>query len=252
MGTHYNSKIPGDPKFYFDISNPKCISDPGNTTVVANTRLTDLISGTVQLQANDLSGNQTFVLDNGNYVYNQNGINGGEPCWHTSASDFTRSNSFSFVCWYKYNYGSSHQRTDNIYGGGFSGRTSFYLSPGGTSASHGILRYDNSGNNHNYSATSSSNGGNDGEWHMFAATDSHGGSGQSTVTKVYIDAVLKQQATSNTAFETASTGQIIWGAWTKTYGNFNGRANCFIYYDRVLTDAEVKDIFNATRGRFGV
>ena len=62
MGTHYNSKIPGDPKFYFDISNPKCISDPGNTTVDSNTRLTDLISGTVQLQANDTSGNQTFVL----------------------------------------------------------------------------------------------------------------------------------------------------------------------------------------------
>jgi len=231
---------------YFDVSNPKCVD--ATQTIDSNTRLNNLVGGTLKMQPYDTSnGNMSFVSENGSYVYDQNGINSGYPCWNSTINP-TRVDNYTFICWFKYNYGGGTQRGNNIYGGGFNGRTSFYLSPGGTSSSHGVLRYSDVGGTNSYSVTGN-NGGNDGNWHQFAATD-EGGDGNQT-TKFYIDGVLKQSGTSNGSHDTPDgTSQMTWGSWSNTYGNFNGRSNCYMYYERTLSADEILDVYNATKGRF--
>ena len=235
---------------YFDVSNPKCVD--ATQTIDSNTRLNNLIGGTMQMKPYDTTnGNMTFVLDNGSYAYNQDGLNGGEPGWE-STSNPTRVDDYTFICWFKYNYGSpggSVQRAENIYGGGFNSQTSFYLSPGGYSPQHGVLRYSDAGSANSYSVTNSNNGGNDGNWHMFASTDT-GGDGNQT-TKFYVDGVLKQTGTSNASHDTPDgSSQMVWGSWSRTYGNFTGRTNCYMYYERTLSDIEILNTYNALKSRF--
>jgi hypothetical protein len=248
MAFNYSPKIPTNGLVaYFDVSNPKCID--ASQAITTNTRLNNLVGGgSLQMRPYDVTNdNMTFVIDKGNYVYNQNGINSGYPCWY-STENVTRTDDFTFTCWFKYNYGSSNQRSNNIYGGGFNGRTSFYLSPGGTSSSHGVLRYSDVGGTNGYSVISNW-GGNDGSWHQFTAVDSGGDGAHNT--KVYIDGVYKGQGTSNASYDTPDgTGQMTWGSWSNTYGNFNGRSNCYAYYNRALTADEVLDAYNATKSRF--
>lgn len=249
MGIAYSPKIPKDLKFYFDINNPKCIADPGNTTIVAGgtTQLNCLVSD-LKLNAYDnTNNNMTFVQDNGSWCYNQVSTNGGEPGWY-GTPNIQRVDNYTFISWYKYQPGASYQRADNIYGGGFNGKTSFYLSPGGTNNSHGVLRYSDAGSTNAYSLTSGY-GGNNGEWHMFAATDS-GGDGNHTTT-FYIDGVLKGNVTSNASHNTPdNVEQVTWGSWSITYGNFGGKANCYMYYERALSSTEIMDIYLAMKGRF--
>jgi len=235
-------------KAFFDVSNPKCVD--ASDTIDSNIRLNNLVGGTEQLRAYDTTNsNMTFVIDNGSYVYNQNGINDGYPGWCGTGTNPTRVDDYSFVCWYKYNYGSSNQRNNNIYGGGFNGETSFYLSPGGTSQSHGALLYSDAGGTNSYSVTSGANGGNDGNWHMFGHSNT-GGDGNQT-TKLYIDGVHKQTGTSNSSYDTPdNTAELVWGSWSKSYGNFNGRSNCFMYYEKVLSDNDMFRIYNGMKKRF--
>ncbi len=254
MSAHANPDIVTDDLLaYFDVNNPKCVD--ASQTIDTDTRLKNLVRGgsTIKMQPRpetDAYGNMSFVKEGGIYVYDQNGINGGYPGWK-STLNHPRVDNFTFICWFKYNYGSGNQRTDNIYGGGFSGRTSFYLSPGGTSATHGVLRYSEAGSANGYGVTSSTNGGNDGLWHMFAAVDS-GGDGNNT-TKVYIDGVLKQTGTSNASFDTPdSDGRFTWGSWSETYGNMNAKSNCYSYYERALSDKDIMQNFKALKSRFGL
>jgi hypothetical protein len=250
MTIAYNPKLPKGLKFYFDVNNPKCIANPGSTTIASgsgSTKLNCLVSS-LQLQAYDNTNtNMTFVEDNGSYCYNQVGTNGGDPGW-TSTTNLTRVDSYTFIGWYKYQYGSSYQRAENIYGGGFGSRTSFYLTPSGTSSSHGYLRHSDAGGDNGYSRTANYSA-NDGEWHMFATTDT-GGDGNQT-TKLYIDGDLKHTNSSNASYDTPDgEGQVVWGSWSGTYGNFGGKTNCFMYFERVLSDAEIKDVYNSLKGRF--
>jgi hypothetical protein len=239
-------------KFFVDVSNPKCVD--ASQTIDADTRLNNLVGGNEQFKpyqgGSTTYTNMSFVEDNGSYVYNQVGTNDGYPGWVSLGDAITRVDDYSFVCWFKYNYGSSYQRSNNIYGGGFHGETSWYLSPSGTSASHGVLRYSDAGGTNSYQVTSAANGGNDGNWHMFGATDT-GGDGNQT-TKVYIDGVLKQTATSNSSHDTPDNNALlVWGSWSQTYGNFGGRSNCFMYYEKVLSADEMLRIYNGMKKRFG-
>jgi len=253
MATAYSPKIVTDGLLaYFDVNNPKCVD--ASQTIDTNTRLKNLVRGgsTIEMQSRTETasyGNMSFVKEGGIYVYDQNGINGGEPGWK-STLNYPRVDDFTFICWFKYNYGSEYQRSDNIYGGGFSGRTSFYLSPGGTSSSHGALRYSDAGSANAYGVyLPASAGGNDGFWHMFAAVDS-GGDGDHT-TKVYIDGILKGSGTSNASYDTPDgTGRFTWGSWSETYGNMNARSNCYSYYERALTDKEIMQNYIALKDRF--
>ena len=235
-------------KAFYDVSNPKCVD--ASQDIDSNTRLNNLVNNDVKMKAYDTTNsNMTFVLDNGSYVYNQNGINEGYPGWESTGTNPTRVDDYSFVCWYKYNYGGGTQRNNNIYGGGFNGETSFYLSPGGTSQSHGVLRYSDVGGTNSYGVTGGGHGGNDGNWHMFGAVDGGGDGNQST--KLYIDGVLKQTGTSNSSHDTPdSTAQLVWGSWSKSYGNFNGRSNCFMYWERQLSADEMLRVYNGMKKRF--
>jgi len=230
---------------YFDVANPKCID--ASQTIVAGTRLQNLAGGDPEMYPYDSLANMSFVLENGKYIYNQNGVNGGDPGW-LSTVNVSRSDSYTFVCWFKFTYGTGNQRAENIYGGGFQSETSFVISWGGTSSSHGVLRYSDAGGTNSYSAAGA-HGGNDNNWHQFASTD-EGGDGNQT-TKVYIDGVLKQTATSNASHDTPDgSARMTWGSWSGGYGNFNGRTNCYMYYDRVLSAQEIANLYNATKGRF--
>ena len=231
---------------YYDVASTRCVD--ASTTITTNTRLNNLAGGTMQMIPYDITNsNMSFVIDNGNYVYNQNGINGGYPGWYSSITQ-SRTDNYTFICWFKYTYGASNQRSNNIYGGGFNSRTSWYLSPSGTSISHGVLRYSNGGSADYYSLTGAY-GGNDNTWHQFAAVDT-GPDGAHT-TEVFIDGVSKGSVTSNTNYDTPhGSGQMVWGSWSNTYGNFNGKSNCFMYYNRALDSSEIVHNYNVTKSRF--
>ena len=230
---------------YFDVTNEKCID--ATQTIDANTRLNNLAGGDPIMYPYDSYANMSFVQENGNYVYNQNGVNGGDPGWLSTVS-IARSDSYSFVAWFKFTYGTGNQRAENIYGGGFQSETSFVISWGGTSSSHGVLRYSDAGGTNSYS-DANAYGGNDNNWHMFASTDEGGDGNQNT--KFYIDGILKGNSTSNGSHDTPDgSARMTWGSWSGGYGNYNGRTNCYMYYDRVLSAQEIVDLYNATKNRF--
>lgn len=253
---------------YFDVANPKCVD--ATQAIDANTRLNNLAGGDMQMRPEDHeNGSNTlmsFVLDNGNYVYNQDGITDFDntdeasrnaspnPAWKSTIGR-ARVDEYTFICWFKYAYGASNQRSpENIYGGGFQSKTSFFLSPGGTSANHGALRYPDDGASANQVSIVADHGASDNEWHMFATTDSGGDDVQ--LTTVYIDGVEVDSGTPSdhgsgthdTPDQTNAT--MIWGGWSSTYGNFNGRSNCFMYYERVLSASEILQNYNALKPKF--
>ena len=233
-----------------DVNNSKCVD--ASQSITSGTRLKNLIDNNFEFSspytdATTLAA-MSFVQENGQYVYNQVSTAGGEPGW-SSTTGFPRTNDYTFICWFKYNYGSAYQRGDNIYGGGFSSRTSFYLSPGGTSASHGLLRYSDAGGTNSYSVTGTAHGGNNGQWHMFCGRD-YGPDGAHT-SEFWLDGVLKQTVTSNTSYDTPDgNGTFTWGSWSTDYGNFGGRTNMYMYWDRALSGDEIVQVYNSTRGRF--
>ena len=260
---------------YFDVANPKCVD--ATQAIDANTRLNNLAGDGMQMRPEDHeNGSNTlmsFVLDNGNYVYDQDGVTDFDgtdeasrtaspnPAWK-STTGRARVDEYTFICWFKYTYGTGNQRVgENIYGGGFQSRTSFFLSPGGSSANHGALRYpdNNGGDGENKFQTDkielvANHGANDNEWHMFATTDSGGDDVQ--LTTVYIDGVevdsgtpaTDGSGTHDTPNQTNAT--MIWGGWSATYGNFNGRSNCFMYYERALSASEILQNYNALKYKF--
>lgn len=235
-------------KIYLDISNKKCVDH--TAAIDANTRLVNLMDSSIKFKPYETTpANMYFEQDNGLYVYRQDAMNGGEPCWHSETSLPTSYN-YTFIIWFKYLTGATNQRGENIYGGGFNSRTSFYLSPSGTSNNHGYLRYPNSGSADAYGHQADYDA-NLGDWHCFATVDS-GGSG-SHQTKFYLDGILRHTYPAPAAHVMpVGDYQMTWGSWSNTYGNFNGSTNLYMYYDRALTDGEILQNFNATKSRFGL
>jgi len=238
---------------FIDPNNSKCVD--ATQTITTGTRLSNLVTndatfGSMQFQPNasgTTNGNMSFTQEpNGDWVYDQVSVNGGEPGW-TSTASYSKVTNFSFSAWFKFQHGSSFQRADNIYGGGWSSFAAFYLSPGGTSSSHGILR-SSSGSSisitNNYGAS-------DGEWHQFTATDT--GVDAAHVTKLYIDGEFKSSA-SNAGYVSSTSASIMtWACWSSTFGNLGGKTGCYMYYhNKILTDSEVRQNYEAQRGRFGV
>lgn len=251
MATSYSPIVPKGLKHYFDVNDRNCV-DATSTNITGSvqgtsTKLNCLVSD-LQMEAYDNTNtNMTFVQDKGGYCCDQVGTNSGYPGWR-STTTVGRVDDYTFVCWFKFNYGLDYQRAQNIYGGGFSAQTSFVISWGGTSASHGVLRYPETGTDHNYNRTADY-GGNDGNWHMFASTDTGGDGAQSTT--VYIDGVSQGTTTSNASYDTPDTAtRLTWGSWNVTYGNMGGKTNCYMYYERVLSASEILQIYNQMKGRF--
>lgn len=237
---------------FLDVNNPDCVQANRNTTITSGVRLRNLMDPTFEFAPNDVTNNNMlFEIDNGRYVYRQIGTNGGSPDWYATTVRERRDN-YSFNVWFKYNYGGGTQRANNIYGGGFRSRTSFYLSPGGTSSFHGALRYSDAGGANGYSSGTSTVTGNDGNWHMFTAVDTGGDGAHNT--KVYIDGNNVSNTNSNGSHDTPDgDGTMCWGSWSGGYGNMNARSNLYMYYEnKVLTQEEIRQNYEATRHLFGV
>ena len=258
--SHNNtSVITDDLVLYIDVNNPKCVD--ASADITSSTKLKNLAGGSysdIQLGVYDSGAvpEMQFIKheQTGLWIYDQDGVSdtGEAPGWISDANyDRTDDdNNFTFICWYKYPHGNSTQRAQNIYGGGFQSKTSFYLSPGGTSSSRGVLRYPNTGTTGagNFSSTTFSS---KEQWICFAATDRNvpGGTYE---TKRYFNGVLIGTNTASASF-VAPTGnnKFTWGSWSGGYGAATMEANLFMYYNRVLTDEEIMHNYLATREKFG-
>lgn len=253
MGIFRGPDLPReDLKVHLDVASIRCYQEGVvDSGLSSGQKIYNLVKNdTIEYFYNDqgTEAYQDIVEHNGNLVLRHNAYDGTnrDTTWRANTG-ITRVNSYTFVSWFKFD--NSGQQSENIYGGGFDGRTSFYMSPSGTSENHGVLNYSDAGSANAWSTTSN-HGANDGNWHMRAYTTTGPDVGVQT-TKFYVDGVLKQTGTSNSSHDNPDgTGTMRWGSWTGGYGNMEGDLNCFLYYERVLSDDEILQIYNGTRRRF--
>lgn len=242
----------GDLKVVIDVGSPRCYQAAvADTGLPSNTKLYNLVNGSpISYLYNDQSTEayQDVITHNGTLVLRHNAYDGTnrDTTWRADTT-IARVDHYTFISWFKFD--NTGQQVENIYGGGFDGRTSFYMSPSGTSASHGVLNYSNAGSANGYS-TVADHGANDGNWHMRAYTMTGPDVGVQT-TKFYVDGVLKQTGNSNSSHDSpGGNAYMRWGSWTGGYGNLEGDLNHFIYYERVLSDDEIMQVYNATKSRY--
>jgi hypothetical protein len=250
--------IPQDElKVYLDVTNPNCyqannIIDP----IASSTKLYNLADRTfVDYFYNNIGTEayQETVTPTALplIVMQHNAFEGStnrDTNWASNVS-VQRVLSYSFVSWYKFD--NVNQQAENIYGGGFNGQISFYLSPSGTSASSYILVYSAAGSSNYFTATMG-NQINDGNWHMRSYTMTGPSTGVQTV-KTYIDGEFYATTNSNSSYAAVTTTrQMNWGSWSGGYGNMAGQLNGYMYYEKVLSDNDMKQIYNATKEKYGV
>lgn len=251
MALHHNPRIVTDGlKVLIDVADSSCNSAAAGT-VPNDHRLYNLADKSyIEYLYNDQNteSQQTFVDYRGNLMlYHEawNGTNTYYTTWRGNIAS-ARHDSYTFISWFKFD--NVGQRSGNIYGGGFTGQTSFYMSPGGTSESDGVLLYSDAGSTNGYSTNPG--GGNDNQWHMRAFTVTGPDVGVQTA-KYYRDAQLISTVNSNSSHDNPDgNGEIRWGSWTNTYGNMTGNLNGFMYYGRVLPQSELQQIYDATKTRY--
>jgi len=261
MSASHNSPkvVTDDLVLYIDVNNPKCVD--ASAALTSSTKLKNLAGGSysdIQLGVYDSGAvpEMQFIKheQTGLWIYDQDGVSdtGENPGWLSDANyDRTDDdNNYTFMCWYKYPFGNSTQRAQNIYGGGFQSKTSFVLTWSGTSASRGVLRYPTSGTTGSYSNTSTQFSSNE-QWVCFAATDRNVGGG-TYETKFYFNGQPFGTSTAGATF-VAPTGnnKFTWGSWSGGYGAATMKSNLFMYYNRTLTAEEILHNYESTRERFG-
>ena len=240
-------------KVVLDVTNPRCYTAQTVVDGIASgTQLKNLVRGADVDYFYSYNSSEAFQYvreHNGSKVLFHDSFNSNTLRYTTwfSDVDVSRVNSYTFISWF--NFDNTGQPSQNIYGGGFNGTTSFYMSPGGSSESHGYLAYSDAGGANNFSNISNY-GANDGNWHMRAYTITGPDVGVQTG-KFYVDGVLKATGNSNSSHDNPDgSGRMTWGSWTSTYGNMSGYLNLYMYYERVLTDDEILQVYNATKTRF--
>jgi hypothetical protein len=253
MGIFRGPNLPkGSLKVLLDIGSPRCYQAAvADTGLPSGTKLYNLVSNSpISYFYNDVGSEayQDVVEHNGTLVLRHNAYDGTnrDTTWR-AYEQITRVHSYTVISWFKFD--NSGQQSENIYGGGFDGNTSFYMSPSGTSESHGYLIYSDAGSTNGFSLTSNY-GANDGNWHMRAYTKTGPDVGVQTA-KFYVDGVIKGTSTSNSSHDdTDGLKYMRWGSWTGGYGNMEGDLNHFMYYERVLSDDEILQVYNATKTRY--
>tara|TARA_R100001015_G_C4615518_1_gene171519 strand:- start:550 stop:1359 length:810 start_codon:yes stop_codon:yes gene_type:complete len=248
-------------QFYYDVNNPKCNPDVRTGVIALSSKLYNLAQDGdykddyLSPFDTDAIPEMTFSKEEqtGLWIYDQDGTTdtAEDPGWVSNESYNRNVDEFTFFCWYNFPYGGGSQRTDNIYGGGFQSKTSFYLSSGGTSSARGFLRYPNSGSSGSYSRTTTEF--NDPQqWLCMATTDENVHEIGGATTKLYFNGLLNGSSTGSSSFAAPSgTNKAVWGSWSGDYGPFSGKSNCFMYYERKLSADEILQNYNATKGRFG-
>ena len=269
MGTFTGIRTPAIDglKVYIDVNNRKCLPDP-DAAVSSSTKLYNLMyeagSSSADVPYLSPSGNSTghaqmsFPTFNGRRVAYQDALAAGagnDPGWLGSMTSNTRVGSYTFSSWFRYRRGSSYQLAENIYGGGFSSQTSFYMCWGGTADDAGVLHYS-PGNvqnySHGYAPGTSGPGGSDDLWHHHVYSTYWGGSAGTWESRFYVDGVNKNTSTNQDTYTPWTSGTMTWGSWSGGYGNYSGYMNHFMYFERQITDAEVLAIYNAQRPFYGI
>ena len=255
--------IPQDElKVYLDITNPDCYQANNIVDPIANdVKLYNLADRTyIDYFYNDYNTEayQETVTPTVSplIVLQHNSREGGsnrDTTWvgmnpSGTSTVVNRVLSYTFICWFKFD--NVNQQSENIYGGGFTGRLSFFMASGGTSESSSVLVYSAAGSANAFTAGMSSTI-NDGNWHMRAFTVTGPSTGVTTC-KTYVDGNYSGVASSNSNFVGAADGTMRWGSWTNSYGNMGGQLNGFMYYEKVLSDNEIKQVYNATKEKYGV
>jgi hypothetical protein len=150
----------------------------------------------------------------------------------------TLGNYLSISVWYKY-LGTSGRTYSAIIGGKESGAgTEFFIGKHTGNTNIGIQD-----GNYNSSFVTGSNAF-DGNWHQLVYTYDNG------TGKIYLDSVLKNTGSftkCNDAEEIVIGGEIEGSGY-----HFEGYISSVSFHNRVLTADEVKQNFNAQRGRFGI
>jgi hypothetical protein len=251
MSLHHNPRIvTSGLKVLIDAADPNCNSQRSTGTLSSGHRLYNLADSTfMEYLYNDVGTEayQELQQDKGGLVLYHNAYDGTvrDTTWRSNNTP-TRVNNYTVISWFKFDNVS--QQSENIYGGGFDSRTSFYMSPGGTSEADGVLLYSDAGSTNAF--VTNPGGGNDGQWHMRAYTVTGPDVGVQTC-NYYRDATLISTVQSNSSHDNPDGAQVMrWGSWTNTYGNLRGHLNGFMYYERVLPQDELTQIYLATKTRY--
>ena len=243
-----------------DITNQKCyqannITDP----IIDDTRLYNLADRTfIDYFYNNINTEayqETITPSNPPFIVMQHNAFEGNTNRDTNwqgmgpggSTTIDRVLNFSFISWYKFD--NVNQQVENIYGGGFNGRLSFYLSSGGTSANSAILFYSNAGGTNAFQASMGSSI-NDGNWHMRSYSVTAALVTGTTYCSTYVDGEYYGIYNSNTKYENPTTGVMTWGSWSGTYGNMSGQLNDYMYYERAISANEHKQIYNVTKNKY--
>lgn len=189
----------------------------------------------------DLTGNNTITANNLAYTSDGSFIfSGTNSSYVDSGQNIPNVNSFSLECWV--NPANSQVQYSGIMGNhGSGGTTGVYCQQQSTSLNNYTWGYGNGtswGTGCTFSLASN-------QWHHLVLTK------DSTYNKVYVNGSL-----TNTV---ATNGAAVNGGFNFCFGRdyassryFNGKISSGKLYNRALSADEVKQNFNALRGRYGI
>jgi len=251
MALHHNPRIVTNGLLVLlDVADARCNSKQTTGALSSGHRLYNLADQSyLEYFYNDVGteAHQSVYLQNGGPVLYHNAYDGTyhDTTWR-GVTTSARHNDYTVISWFRFD--NTSQQSENIYGGGFTGQTSFYMSPGGTSESDGVLLYSDTGGTNAFSTNPG--GGNDDQWHMRAYTMTGPDIGVQTC-KYYRDGVQISAANSNSSHDNPDGNNYMrWGSWTDAYGNLRGYLNGFMYYNRVLSASEILANYVATKARY--
>jgi hypothetical protein len=205
---------------YLDAANEKSYPGTGTTVFDLTTNLNNSI----------LTNGASYNSANNGY-FNFDGSN--DCIVVNSNANILSKTSYTKIAWF---YPTSFSTGNNIISGGNSGQHAFWL--GGTNT----LR---AGHNSAWSTVVSSTTLVLNTWYFGAVTFN-----TSTGWVLYLNG--NQESTNGSLTTFTGNQEILIGAFSTGSNVFTGRISSGLVYNRVLTGAEIKQNFEATRGRYGI
>lgn len=191
----------------------------------------------------DTVGGYNLALSGTTY----NSTNGGTLTMGNAVAnpfpDFAVGNDFTVAIWVKPTSlsGNGYNNSYPMYGINDGGNSSTYLATLGANGDIYINGYGVPGGVVTSTGISTNN------WYLIVI----GQSGSTATTTVYVNNSLK--ASNQTAFDTAKTGSFTVGYVTALNANtFAGQVGSVYVWNRKITSTEVSQLWDYSRGRFGV
>jgi hypothetical protein len=91
-----------------------------------------------------------------------------------------------------------------------------------------------------------------GQWHHIIATRNQGGGTTAANVNIYIDGVLQFNTTAGNNAVDYTTNAFQVGSADTRIGTMNGKIAYCAVYNRALSELEIRQNFNALRGRYGL